>query len=179
MELSRRDALAALAGAGVAVGGGAMVLDREEVAFEDEGPAPAAVVETLVATARLVYPSAVSNVEEFVETYSVARIEARPAYREGVRAAVTALDGYTRVHSDEGRFADLSAAAREVQLQRMGVKTAEPVPEGTTAERIRYYVINELLYALYTSPTGGKLVGIENPQGYPGGSDSYQRGPLE
>jgi hypothetical protein len=179
MELSRRDALAALAGAGVVVGGGAFVLEPEEVTFEDEGPTPPDVVETLVATAQVVYPSAVTNLDEFVETYSVARVEARPAYREGVRATVTALDGYTRVHSDEERFADLSAAGREVQLQRMGVKSAEPDPRGTTAERIRYYVVNELLYALYTSPTGGKLVGIENPQGYPGGSDSYQRGPPE
>jgi hypothetical protein len=42
---------------------------------------------------------------------------------------------------------------------------------------VRYYVVNELLYALYTSPTGGELVGIENPQGHPGGHESYQHEP--
>ncbi|MEA5408870.1 hypothetical protein VB773_15715 [Haloarculaceae archaeon H-GB2-1] len=57
------------------------------------------------------------------------------------------------------------------------MKTAEPNPDGTTAERVRYYLVNEPLYALYASPTGGTLVGIENPQGHPGGTESYQRGP--
>jgi hypothetical protein len=42
---------------------------------------------------------------------------------------------------------------------------------------VRYYVVNELLLALYASPTGGELVGIENPQGHPGGTASYQQGP--
>ena len=180
MELTRRDALAALASGGIVVGGGATALTLEDATVDDGAePTPVSVVETLDATARVVYPSALSNVGEFVETYSVARIEERPAYHEGVRAAVRALDGYTRVHSDRDRFADLSTAAREVQLQRMGVETAEPDPEGTAAERIRYYVVNELLFALYSSPTGGKLVGIENPQGHPGGTESYQRGPRE
>jgi hypothetical protein len=177
MELSRRDALAALTCGGIVLGGGAAVLARDEVEFEDPGPSPVAVVETLDAVAELVYPSELSNVTGFVEDYSLTRIDARPAYREGVREAVDALDGYTRVHSEADRFAALSAAGREVQLQRMGVKTAEPAPDGTTAERVRYFVVNELLFALYSSPTGGELVGIENPQGYPGGTGSYQRGP--
>jgi hypothetical protein len=59
----------------------------------------------------------------------------------------------------------------------MGVHTADPDSEGTDPERVRFHVVNELLYALYTSPTGGELVGIENPQGYPGGTASYREGP--
>jgi hypothetical protein len=61
----------------------------------------------------------------------------------------------------------------------MGADTADPDPDpdGTDAGRVRYYVVNELLYALYASPTGGELVGIENPRGYPGGTASYRRGP--
>jgi len=43
--------------------------------------------------------------------------------------------------------------------------------------RVRYYLVNDLLFALYSSPTGGKLVGIENPQGHPGGTGSYQQPP--
>jgi hypothetical protein len=61
----------------------------------------------------------------------------------------------------------------------LGVRTAEPDPDGTDVERVRYYVVNELLFALYSSPTGGELVGLENPQGHPGGIDSYRRGPDE
>jgi len=59
----------------------------------------------------------------------------------------------------------------------MSVDTADPVPDGDDVERVRYYVVNELLFALYSSPTGGELVGLENPRGNPGGLASYQRGP--
>ena len=183
MELSRRDALAALSSAGIVVGGGAAVLARDAISFEDAsgdgGPAASAVIDTLDAVARIVYPSELDGIGEFVESYSATRIDERPAYAAGVRAAVGSLDDYTRVHADAERFVTLSREGQEIQLQRMGVKSAEPAPDGTTAERIRFYVVNELLYALYSSPTGGRLVGIENPQGHPGGTDSYQRGPPE
>jgi hypothetical protein len=59
----------------------------------------------------------------------------------------------------------------------MGVDLVDPDPDGFSAERVRFYLVNELLYALYSSPTGGTLLGLENPQGYPGGSESYQQGP--
>jgi hypothetical protein len=62
-------------------------------------------------------------------------------------------------------------------LDEMGVDTADPDPEGPDPARVRFYVVNDLLFALYASPTGGELVGIENPQGHPGGTDSYRRGP--
>ena len=42
------------------------------------------------------------------------------------------------------------------------------------SDRVRFFVVNELLFALYSSPTGGSLVGIENPVGHPGGTESYQ-----
>jgi hypothetical protein len=42
---------------------------------------------------------------------------------------------------------------------------------------VRYYVVDELLYAFYASPVGGGMAGIENPPGYPGGTESYQEGP--
>jgi hypothetical protein len=59
----------------------------------------------------------------------------------------------------------------------MGLSITDPRPAGTDRERVRYYLVDELLYALYASPTGGRLLGIENPPGHPGGLDSYQRGP--
>jgi hypothetical protein len=181
MELSRRDALAALSSAGIVVGGGAAVLARDAISFEEDtdGPSAVSVIETLDAVARIVYPSALDGVGEFVESYSATRIDERPAYAAGVRESVASLDDYTRVHADADRFVALPREKQEIQLQRMGVESAEPAPDGTTAERIRYYLVNELLFALYSSPTGGRLVGIENPQGHPGGTDSYQRGPPE
>ena len=74
-------------------------------------------------------------------------------------------------------FDALDPDRRDQLLREMGVDTADEAPDGTDAERVRYYLVNDLLLALYASPTGGGLVGIENPQGHPGGTDSYQRGP--
>ena len=186
MELTRRDAMAALVGAGVLGGGGAAALARDRFADDERDTAKATnaeegvdrdrVVAALVVTARAVYPSPVENVGEFVETYAATKLDRRPALAEGALEVLDALDAEAQI-TFESRFADLDPAEAETVLRRVGAETAEPVPDGTTAERIRYYVVNEVLYALYTSPTGGELVGIENPQGHPGGTDSYQRGP--
>ena len=179
MELTRRDALAALAASGVAVGTGA-VLEGNPFAngdeSESEGHSPEDRLDSLLAVAEVVYPSKVSGVEEFVRTYALGRVEDRPAYREGMVEALSTLDEYARTWHDAD-FRTLDPATRESVLDEMGVDTADSDPGGGDPQRVRYYVVNELLYALYTSPTGGKLVGIENPQGHPGGTDSYQRGP--
>ncbi|WP_132060687.1 gluconate 2-dehydrogenase subunit 3 family protein [Halorussus amylolyticus] len=174
MELTRRDALAALAAGGVAVGAGAML---EGNPFGENAPAsPEDRLDTLLAVAEVVYPSEVSGIEEFVRTYALGRTEDRDDYREGIVEALDTLDEYTRTWHDAD-FRELDAETRESVLDQMGVDTADPDPEGTDRERVRFFAVNELLYALYTSPTGGELVGIENPQGHPGGASSYQRGP--
>jgi len=184
MELTRRDALAALAGAGILAGGGAAALARD--GFR-EGTDPGSegaperaeterVVDALVVVARGVYPSAVENVGSFVETYAATKLDSRPDFRTGATETLDALDAEARITFD-ARFDELGPAEGETVLRRVGAETAEPDPGGTTAERIRYYYVNEVLFALYTSPTGGELVGIENPQGHPGGTDSYQRRP--
>jgi len=185
MELTRRDALAALASAGVVGGGSAAVLARERRDATDrptggrnrdretpDGTLP----DALVATAEVVYPSEVSGVPEFVRTYSLGRFEARSDYREGVRDAVEELTEHARAWYREG-YTALDRGTREELLRSMGVHSADEDPAGTAAERVRFYVVNELLFALYTSPAGGRLVGIENPQGHPGGTGSYRRGP--
>ena len=184
MELTRRDALAALAAGGVAVGTGA-VLEGNPFATADDSdsgdsgsnnPDPEGRLDTLLAVAEVVYPSEVTGVEEFVRTYALGRVEGRERYREGMVEALSALDEHARAWHDAD-FRDLDAATRESVLDQMGVDTAAPDPSGAARQRVRYFVVNELLYGLYTSPTGGKLVGIENPQGHPGGTESYQRGP--
>ncbi|WP_049899854.1 gluconate 2-dehydrogenase subunit 3 family protein [Halococcus agarilyticus] len=188
MELTRRDALAALAGGSVVGGGGAVAVGRNEgepsgarTATDDGSPTAAdgaftAVRDPLVAAARVVYPDEITGIATFVETYALGRIEERSAYRNGVERAVAAIDDRSESWYG-GRYASLDAESRDAVLREMGVDTADPDPEGSTAEQVRYYVVNELLYALYTSPAGGKLVGIENPQGHPGGHESYQHGP--
>jgi hypothetical protein len=169
MKLSRRDALYALAGVGIAAGGtGAFVTTRED-RFDDA-------LSVLVAVAEVVYPSEIEGIPAFVETYSLGRIENRKEYREEISEATAAIDENARFWYDT-EYEKLDRATRDEVLHEMGVHLAEPAPKGTTAERVRYYVVNELLYALYTTPTGGRLAGTENPIGYPGGTVSYQRGP--
>ena len=178
MELTRRDAVAALAA--IAGGGGAAVAVSERVGEngdpgEPELPDDERVQETLVAVAEVVYPGELSGVETFVTAFVGSRLSTEP-HASGLRAAVATLDDLAeRWHGD--RVAELPPETRERLLGEVGADTAESDPDGTDAERVRYYVVNELLLALYTSPTGGELVGIENPQGHPGGVESYQRGP--
>ncbi len=172
MELTRRDALVALGAAGTAAGGAYAVSNLDY----DEEPTAERVVERLPPVAEVVYPSEVDVTHDFLETYVVGRVDEREGYLEGVIGALDTLDGYARRLNDEG-FRDASVERRDQLLRQMGVDEAEPDPDGTDAERFRYYVVNELQYALYTSPVGGKLVGIENPVGYPGGTESYRRGP--
>ncbi|WP_138797366.1 gluconate 2-dehydrogenase subunit 3 family protein [Halostella sp. PRR32] len=178
MELTRRDALAALGSGGVVAGVGVAGLHRSLSELPDDGRdlTPERERDLLVAVARIVYPSELDGVSEFVETYVAGRAADRDGYRESVRAALVTLDERARTWRD-AEFLSLDGAEREAHLRELGVDAADPDPTGTDAERIRYFVVNELLYALYTSPTGGELVGIENPQGHPGGTDTYRRGP--
>ncbi|MFB6196233.1 MAG: gluconate 2-dehydrogenase subunit 3 family protein [Haloplanus sp.] len=173
MNLTRRDALAALATAGAAVGGGALL--------DGDDPPPAAVpdraLETLVAVAEVVYPDDATGVERFVETYVAGRLD-DPDHRAGVLDAVAGLDSTARDWFD-APVTDLDPADRDRLLRHLSVDTADPDPDGTLSGRVRFYVVNELLYAFYASPTGGRLVGIENPVGYPGGTESYQRADME
>jgi hypothetical protein len=196
MQLTRRDALSALAAAGVTVGAGAAVLSDSADDTDPEGDsatgeggpdtsgetADGALAdherETLVAVARVVYPSPVTGVETFVETYVDGRTSDRPGYVSGVGEAVRRLDALGEEwHGTQ--FVDLDPETREQLLRETGAETAEPAPDGSPAEQIRHYLVNELLFALYSSPTGGELVGIENPQGHPGGIASYRRGPSQ
>jgi hypothetical protein len=182
MELTRRDALVALAaagGVGVAVGAGGSVdfpVDDRSEATADSTPVepPAAVLETLTAAAEVLYPSQVEGHREFVETFVVGRIEGRESYAAGVVETATELDDLARSWQD-APFADLDAVVRDRLLRDLGVETADPDPDGPISERVRYFVVDELLYAFYSSPPGGRLVGIENPIGHPGGHQSYQR----
>jgi hypothetical protein len=176
MELTRRDALAALAGLGIVGGGGAAVGSRRLRDAAGNDPSRQHVLDTLVAAAEVVFPSEVSGIEGFVSTFSGGRYDARPDHATGLRGAVADLDDASVAWHD-APFADLDPETRDSMLRELGVDTAEEHPEGTTAERVRFFVVNEVLYGLFTSPNGGELTGTENPIGHPGGTESYQRGP--
>jgi len=184
MQLTRRDAAAALAAVG-ATGGVALAARRRADAPNGVGDAAdgggeggegdAAVRASMTAIATVLYPSEVDGVGPFVDRFLDGRLDGS-THAEGIRAAIGGIDDASR--SWHGApVADLPESDRDRLLREVGADTAEEDPDGTLAERVRYYVVNELLFALYASPTGGELVGLENPQGHPGGTESYRRGP--
>lgn len=185
MQLTRRDAAAALAALGT---GGAIALGAREWQRSEDGdgsgedgedgvdlPDDAQVRDAMVAVAEVVYPSEVEGVSTFVEGFLAGRLE-REGHGEELRRAVGDLNELSRSWYD-GPVPELAPDDRDSLLREIGADVADEVPDGTAAERIRYYVVNDLLLGLYTSPTGGELAGIENPIGHPGGLASYQRGP--
>ncbi|MFC6755480.1 MULTISPECIES: gluconate 2-dehydrogenase subunit 3 family protein [Haloarcula] len=175
-ELDRRDVLTALGAAGITVGGGAALL---EWAGNDEEGEPLVTGHdraTLHAVARTVYPSEVSGVASFVDGYMSRRLRADTDRADRVLDALSELNSYA-LEWEDASFPDLEPVKRDATLRAMGVAEADPIPDGAPRERVRYYLVNELVYGLYSSPTGGELVGIENPQGHPGGTESYQQPP--
>ena len=169
MELTRRDALLALAGVGV-VASTALETDEVDESFT------ASDVETLVNLAEVLYPSAVEPTTEFVETYVVGRYRSDEDRLAGLQSSLQAVRRTSR--RETGRSIDaLDVETRDDVLRATGADRAFPDPEGTTAQQVRYYIINDLLYALYTTPKGGELVGNSNPPGYAGGTEAYQQGP--
>ena len=179
MELSRRDAVAALAALGA--GSGAVGLYHVGGTGSSEEPEPREVpgdehvMAVGVAIAEVIYPSEVTGIESFVGEFLDARL-ARDGHGAGLREAAAIVEDRATQWYDRG-VVNLDPATRDRLLREIGADTADEAPGGSDAEQVRYYLVNDLLLALYASPAGGELVGIENPQGHPGGTDTYQRGP--
>lgn len=165
-RLTRRDALAAAVAAGGSLALSEATVERSAAGRPDAELA-AHEIATAQAVAEVVYPSTVETSPEFVEAYLRRLDTERTA---GLRAAIAALDTATRRRHGR-QFVALDAHThRERVLRSLGVDRAASVPDGTAVERIRYHLVNSLLYALFSSPTGSRLVGIENPIGHPGGA---------
>lgn len=181
MRLTRRDALAALSAVGAGGVAGCSAPKGDSTASSTSSDADGPELDerdsgTLVALAEVLYPSEVTNVAAFVTEYVAPRVRERPEHGRGVLDALAALDQYAQALEGEP-YAELSTADREAVLGYMAVDTADPDPDGDEEERVRYYLVNDLLFGLYASPTGASLAGLENPPGYPGGTASYQTGP--
>lgn len=129
--------------------------------------------ETTLAVAEVVYPPSIEISEGFVEGY-LSRLREERVDR--VARTASGLDRYARREFDIP-FADLSKTNRNQLLRHLGVDRVISRPEGTLAERVRYHLVNSLLYALFTTPKGSRLFEIENPVGYPGGLEDYQPSP--
>src|SRR6056297_1074611 len=114
MELSRRDAVAALGALGAVAAAGCLQQD----ATGDEEGGEESVRETMVAAAEALYPSTVDGDDGFVETSLAGRLDDGP-HAEGVREAVDALETRAEAWYD-GRVAALDVDERDALLRETG-----------------------------------------------------------
>lgn len=174
MELTRRDALVAVGASTSGIAAAGEIVDR----FDEPSRDVSSLLTRLAAAAQVVYPSEIEVTESFLRTYVIGRESNQSEYIANARTALDELDQRSRRRFDAS-FTELSEGTRDKLLRQINIPDVAPLPDGTALERIRYYVVNELLYALYTSPTGGQLLGSENPPGHPGGRSAYQQGPTD
>jgi len=167
MELTRRDATAALAAVG-ATGGVALAARREGDRAEDEGTLDEESVRASMVAVATVVPECSRrrrrSVRQPLPRRAPHRVDARRRAPHGGQRTRRRRPIVAR-RADRGSLRERlrSAPPGGRRRHRRGG------PGRTLAERVRYYVVNELLLALYASPTGGELVGLENPQGHPAG----------
>jgi len=174
-RLTRRDALKAggvglLAGTGLTTIGSTLGDAPEAVSKDAENQDMTEMeLKVLHAVAEVVYPPDVDVEIDFIGSY-VGQLNARRT--EQMQAAIAGLQSRSQSAYGE-RFENLPIVAQESLLRWMGVDRVYPNPRGTLATRVRYHIVNGLLFALFTNPLGAGLFGIDNPLGYPGG---YYRG---
>ncbi|ERH02370.1 MAG: hypothetical protein J07HN6_00402 [Halonotius sp. J07HN6] len=161
MELTRRDAVTALTAAGITATAGCAGLTGET--GSDAEP-----MDVLVSLAGSLYPSDVEPTAEFIETFMYGRITDEESYREELTAGIETLNRLA-TNQQGGAFHTLSADERTAVIENTDLRSGPSDPEGSDVERVNYYLLDELLFAFYSSPTGGELVGNKNPRGYPGG----------
>lgn len=171
MKLTRRDAVKALLGGGFA--SAATVASSELIVNAKNSyatrPMTDAQEEIFISIAEVVYPPEVAGISEFAQEYLQGLDEANKTM---ISEATNELDRQSRRRL--GRpFVELTIRKRQVFLRSMGVYRVKADPRGSLPERIRYYLVNELIYALLITPKGTKLFGIENPVGFPGGFSSF------
>lgn len=172
MKLTRRDALKAMAVGGAA---GSSLLTSE--ALSEDGTVSGdeqytnSDTRTLSLVAEVVYPSEVEVTRRFIDSY-VGRLDAER--QAALSRAITDLNTVTEARFGRSFVDSSSTDQRESMLRSMGVHRVESAPDGTVPERVRYHLVNTLLFALFTSPTGSELVGITNPRGHPGGFATYR-----
>jgi hypothetical protein len=167
VNITRRDVLLALSVLGVGTYRAASTPRRDT----DDGS-----VATLLAVAEVLCPSSVDIDAEFVESSVIGRSHVLSNHEAEVTTALAELN--RRARADYGRaFAALGPTKRRAVLRSLGALNSHSEPDGLRSQQLRYYLVNNILYALYATPVGGQAVGVENPPGYPGGREAYQRGP--
>ena len=126
MELTRRDAILALAGGGL-VGSAAVA---EEVTGSGRGSLSGSDREALRSTAEILYPTSVTITDDFVETYVLGRQAVDEEYLAGMTEALETVRSTSR--SETGRsYPSLDGGRRDAVLRATGADRAYPDPDGT------------------------------------------------
>jgi len=176
MKLTRRDALKALAVGGAASGStlaASEIVNRNELSQSGSALSGEDLL-TLAAVADVIYPSQIEISTEYIETYIINAFNGER--RKSISRAISDLNTLTQ--SRYGTvFYEMSTPTQDAALHSLGVSRAISREDGKAIERIRYHLVNSLLYALFTTPRGSELVGIQNPIGHPGGYESLLRSP--
>lgn len=83
---------------------------------------------------------------------------------------------YTRIEFDQlavrrtgAGFVSMNARQARLFLHTIGVSRVQSQRKGTLVERIRFHLLNTVLYVTMTDPAGTAIFDISNPIGYPGG----------
>lgn len=177
MRLTRRDAIIAAGSSGFVTAAASILIDssmnsdKNDRGLPDQatpGELSTHSVETLHALTEVLYPSEVEVTNGFVETY--VNIHPMP-WKSEIQAAISSLDSLAKDWAGQPLKA-LSKSHRDTLLREQGINRVQASPTGTTPQRIRYYIVDGLLFALYSTPKGSRLVGIDNPRGHPGGFTS-------
>lgn len=173
MQLTRRDAVRALVTGGVLGGSGVAVSEITATGFpdDDSGPVTETEIATMRAAAEVVYPSEIDVSAGFIETYLRSLDGTR---KRRTLETIDQLNTHSRREFGSRFFELRHLSTRESVLRSMGVDRVQSNPVGSLPSRIRYHIVNSLLYVLFTSPRGSELFGIRNPTGYGGGFATYR-----
>lgn len=167
MRLTRREALLGLLGATSVASLGVYDLARRPLAGDSAITEHDA--DTLFAVAEVVYPVSDPSITRSVVGYFERLSDSR---RAAILSTISDLDEVS-YRQFGAPFRSLDRAEGERLLEVLGVKRVQSRPEGTLPERVRFHLVNSVLYALLTNPRGTEPFGITNPVGYPGGFSSY------
>ena len=163
MELSRREMFWSLLGTGSV--GGLAAYELSEMVVRERKTASRDDIESLLTVAGIVHPAESEAFEPVLSSYLNQLSDSRT---QSILETIAELNKISRRRL--GRpFHILSRNEAEQLFTILGVNRVQAAPNGTLAERIRFHLVNSVIYALMTNPNGTREFEIQNPVGYPGG----------
>jgi hypothetical protein len=167
MKRTPRRTFLGLVGASSVLGLGAYELTGGSRPTDED--IPPHVVDGMVTVADAVYPGDPEQFRPVVRSYTTRLGDSR---RGELLGTLSELDRISSRHAGSP-FRTLAGPEATRLLERLGVNRVQSRRQGTLSERVRFHLVNSVLYAILTDPAGTGRFDIDNPAGYPGGFDSY------